>query len=58
MTHQIQMPNGWVGPWKNLDPGIEPVFFFDGGFRTWGQVEQRAQLNKAIATHIAKHWVR
>ena len=27
----------------------EPVFFFDGDFRTWGQVQFRAQLNLALA---------
>ncbi len=26
----------------------EPVFFFDGDFRTWGQVVQRARLNQAL----------
>ncbi len=33
----------------------QPVFFFDGDFRTWGQVEQRAQLNRAFAAHLANH---
>lgn len=27
----------------------QPVFFYDGDFRTWAQVEHRAQLNQAIA---------
>ena len=27
---------------------IEPVFFFDGDFRTWVQVVQRARLNQAL----------
>ena len=34
------------------DTEREPVFFFDGDFRTWAQVQQRAQLNKAIAIHM------
>ena len=36
-----------------VNPGPEPVFFFDGDFRTWAQVQQRAQLNRAIATQLA-----
>ena len=32
--------------------GSQPVFFFDGEFRTRQQLEQRAQLNRAIAAHI------
>ena len=27
----------------------EPVFFFDGDFRTWGQVQFRAQPNLALS---------
>ena len=34
------------------NPGNEPIFFFDGDFRTWTQVQQRVQLNKAIAIHM------
>ena len=29
-----------------------PVFFFDGDFRTQQQLEQRAQLNRAIAAYV------
>ena len=32
--------------------GKRPVFFFDGDFRTQQQLEQRAQLNRAIAAYI------
>ena len=28
------------------------VFFFDGDFRTQQQLEQRAQLNRAIAAYV------
>ena len=49
MKHQVQTPN-WGGK-----QGSAPVFFFDGDFRTWNQVEQRAQLNRAIATLIARN---
>jgi hypothetical protein len=31
----------------------QPVFFFDGAFRTWPQVEQRALINQAIAAYVA-----
>ena len=31
----------------------QPIFFFDGEFRTWGQVEQRAKLNAAIERYIS-----
>ncbi len=31
----------------------QPVFFFDGEFRTWGQVEQWAKLNAAIERYIS-----
>ena len=36
----------------------QPVFFFDGDFRTWSQVERRARLNSAIASQIFKHLLR
>ena len=34
--------------------GSQQVFFFDGDFRTWDQVVQRAKLNKAIVATIAR----
>ena len=34
---------------QTSSPGQQPVFFYDGGFRTWAQVEHRAQLNQTIA---------
>ncbi|MDP6452822.1 MAG: hypothetical protein QF898_05890 [SAR202 cluster bacterium] len=30
-------------------PTNQPMFFYDGNFRTWAQVEHRAQLNQTIA---------
>ena len=36
-------------------PAQQPVYFFDGDFRTWGQVVQRAQVNIGIAAYLAKH---
>ena len=41
-----------------LAPGNQPIFFFDGGFKTWAEVERRAQLNWAIATLLARYPVR
>ena len=28
----------------------EPVYFFDGGFHTWGRVQFLAQLNTALSS--------
>ena len=30
----------------------KPIFFFDGDFRTWGEVSQRAEINMAIAAYL------
>ena len=38
-----------------LASGNQPIFYFDGAFRTWAQVEQRAHLKRAIATVLASH---
>ena len=35
-------------------PDAQAVFFFDGDFRTWPQVEHRAKLNGAISSYIAR----
>ncbi len=35
-------------------PGLQPLFYFDGGFRTWAEVKSRAQLNQAIAVRLAR----
>lgn len=32
-----------------MNPPKQPVFYFDGKFRTWEQAQQRAVLNQAIA---------
>jgi hypothetical protein len=32
----------------------QPVFFFDGDFRTWDQVARRAQINMAFAAYLAR----
>ena len=55
MKQQIQMSS-----WANGHPpqAEEPIFFFDGGFRTMGQAERRAKLNSAIASHVARNPMR
>jgi len=35
-------------------PDNQPVYFFDGDFRTWGQAKQRAQFNGAVNIYLAK----
>lgn len=63
MTTQIQKTHRWaerIGRSGAVtpNPSDQPVFFFDGEFRTWGQVERRAQLNRAIAAHISSSQLR
>ena len=63
MTQQIQKTHRWAetvlqGRASTPNPANQPIFFFDGEFRTWGQVEQRAQLNRAIAAHISSSQLR
>ena len=36
-------------------PNSQPVFFFDGEFRTWAQVQQRAQVIKGMAAYMARY---
>ena len=31
----------------------QPVFFFGGEFRAWGQVEQRTKVNAAVERYIS-----
>ena len=35
-------------------PGQGPMFFYDGDFRTWPQLERRARLNTAIAAYVTR----
>jgi len=63
MTQQIQKTHRWTervrqGRAVPPNPANQPIFFFDGEFRTWGQVEQRARLNRAIASHILMYQLR
>ncbi len=57
MTTQIQKTHPWAdGIQKQQDAARkangEPVFFFDGGFHTWGQVQFLAQLNAALGSQV------
>ena len=36
-------------------PGLQPVFYVDGTFRTWAEVKTRAGLNNAIAAQIPSY---
>ncbi len=63
MTTQIHKTHRWAERISRREAaapnqGDQPVFFFDGEFRTWGQVEQRAQLKRAIAAHISSSQLR
>ena len=63
MTQQNQTTHRWAetvrqGRGSAPNAANQPIFFFDGEFRTWGQVEQRAQLNRAIAAQISSSQLR
>ena len=52
-------PSGRMAVASNIDlstrtPVQQPVFFYDGDFRTLPQLERRAQLNTAIAAFVAR----
>ena len=59
MTQVTLEPSSRLATVSNIDlsarrPGQLPVFFYDGDFRTWPQLERRVQLNTAIAAYIAR----
>ena len=35
--------------------GSQPIFFFQGDFRTWAQVEARARLQMALAAQTDRY---
>lgn len=54
MIQPIEKTHRWTDDLRRREALIrnetsEPVFFFDGDFRTWGQVRFRARLNLALA---------
>ena len=54
MIQQIEKTHRWTDDVRRREALIpketsEPVFFFDGDFRTWGQVQFRVLLNLALA---------
>ena len=59
MTPLTLDPSGRMAVASNIGlssqtPGQQPVFFYDGDFRTLPQVERRVQLNTAIAAYLAR----
>ena len=55
MATQILKTHHWADEiQRQQDPAGkvngEPVFFFDGGFHTWGRVQFLAQLNAALGS--------
>ena len=57
MIQSIEKNHSWTDGLRRREALIrketsEPVFFFDGDFRTWGQVQFRAQLKLALAQMI------
>ena len=55
MTTQIQETRLWAQEIQRQQDearkaNAEPVFFFDGGFHTWGRVQFLAQLNSALGS--------
>ncbi len=55
MTTQIQKTHNLADDVRRQQDAArransEPVFFFDGGFHTWGQVQFLAQLNAALGS--------
>ena len=60
MTEQVQKSHQWAERLQQREAAAqrrdsEAVFFFDGDFRTWGQVHVRAQLNMAFAAQEARN---
>ena len=54
MTKQSQSTHRWTQGIATRDQQQSPpVFFFDGNFRTWDQVERRVLLNRAFAALAA-----
>lgn len=56
MTRQNQIAKRWTQITSMTDQrqASQPVFFYDGDFRTWEQVERRVLLNRAIAAQLAR----
>ena len=54
MIQSIEKNHSWTDGLRRREALIrkeasEPVFFFEGDFRTWRQVQFRTQLNLALA---------
>ena len=54
MTRKSQSTHRWTQGISARDQQqSRPVFFFDGNFRTWDQVERMVLLNTAFAAMVA-----
>jgi hypothetical protein len=59
MTQHAEMTDRRVGRLSQskasaLNPGRQPIFFFDGDFRTRVPVQRRAQFNRLMAGHMSR----
>ena len=56
MTRQSQSTHRWTQRASTRDQQQQspPVFFFDGNFRTWEQVERRVLINRAFVALAAR----
>ena len=50
--HTLQIQRRTSPTSQTSSASQQPMFFYDGDFRTWAQVEHRAQLNQTIARMI------
>lgn len=43
-------------PYSTTTPDqVQLIFLYNGAFRTWGQVKQRAKLNTDITSYLNSH---
>ena len=60
MTKKTQNIRQWLGALGQTEviaqgPDKQPVFFFDGDFRTWEQVVQQAHFIRAFAPRLSRN---
>ena len=58
MTQQVRQLTTIGGPGSPAEAAVpqrppQPVFFFDGDFRSLEQMNQRTQLNNALMSYVA-----
>ena len=59
MTQLTLEPSGRMALVSNMDlsnrsPEQQPVYFYDGEFRSFPQIERRVQINAAVAAYAAR----